>query len=178
MRVFPARTREFFPMGETQDRRGGRPTKYRPEYCRRVVEFCRQGYSLTAFAAHIDVSRSRINQWMEAHKEFREAVSRAKHHRTLWWEERARKVAEQGGPGGQATLLMFMLKNHAPDEYSDSQVHRHVGFDGAAVRVERVERIIISAPEEVEPVIVEGEVIDHEPSAYAVTKRIGDGSER
>src|SRR5689334_8161764 len=109
---------------------GGRPSKYRPGYCQRVIDFCRQGYSLTAFAAHIDVSRSRINEWMQAHEEFREAVSRAKHHRKLWWEERARKVAEQGGPGGQATLLMFMLKNHAPDEYADSQVHRHVGTSG------------------------------------------------
>jgi hypothetical protein len=55
--------------------------------------------------------------------------------------------------------------------------HRHVAFDGGAVRVVRVERLMVSAPEEIEPVMIEGEVLDDEPSAHALAKSTTGASE-
>jgi terminase small subunit-like protein len=97
----------------------GRPSLYRAEYAERVIEFCRDGYTLTAFAGEIGVARSTINEWIDAHPEFSEAVSRAKALRARWWEERAREIAEKGGAGGQATIVIFGLKNHAPDDFRE-----------------------------------------------------------
>lgn len=108
----------------------GRPTLYDESYCERLVEFCAEGYSLTAFAGEIDVARSTINEWIAKHPTFSEAVSRAKSKRSRWWEDRARTVASEGGPGGQATMVIFGLKNHAPEDFRDKTEHEHTGADG------------------------------------------------
>jgi transposase len=100
---------------------GGRPSKYQPAYVEEVVNFCEQGYSLTAFAGEIGVDRASITRWMEEHEEFRVACNRAKAKRARWWEDRAKQVAAEGGPGGQATMVIFGLKNHAPEDFSDKQ---------------------------------------------------------
>lgn len=106
---------------------GGRPTDYRPEYCDYVVEFCGQGYSLTGYAGEIGVARQTISKWCETHPEFSVACDRAKAVRARWWEDRARSVASEGGPGGQATMVIFGLKNHAPEDYRDKTEHEHSG---------------------------------------------------
>jgi hypothetical protein len=118
------------PKAEQKASKAGRPTDYRPEYCEQVVEFMRAGFSLTAFAGHVDVARSTINVWMEAHPEFSEAVSRAKAARLLHWEEAAIRVAAKGGGPGTATIIVFGLKNMAPEEYSDMTKHELTGKDG------------------------------------------------
>lgn len=115
-----------------------RPSKYRDEYAEEVITYCDQGYSLTAFAGSIGVCRNTIGEWCEAHPEFLVAVNRAKAKRAAWWEDRARHVAMEGGPGGQATMVIFGLKNHAPEDYSDKQQVEHTGKDGAPL-VEQVD---------------------------------------
>lgn len=126
--------------GAVQKHAGGRPSDYRPEYCDRVVEAMRAGFSLTAFAGIIGVARSTINVWMEAHPEFSEAVSRAKAARLLHWEEAAIRVAKDGGGPGSATLIVFGLKNMAPEEYADTAKVEHSGPGGAPL-VTRIELV-------------------------------------
>jgi hypothetical protein len=105
--------------GGTEPRPVGRPSKYLPAYCEGVVSHCAQGYSIAGYAGEIDVSRSSITQWAEDHKEFSEAVERAKAKRAQFWEKQAINIAQNGGPGGQATMVIFGLKNHAPEDYKD-----------------------------------------------------------
>ena len=76
----------------------GRPTDYLEEFAERVETFCADGYSLTAFAGEIGVCRATINNWCGEFPEFLEAVNRAKAARARWWEERAREIAQKGGP--------------------------------------------------------------------------------
>jgi hypothetical protein len=97
----------------------GRPPKYQPAYCEEVVNFCGEGYSLTAFAGEIGVDRDSISEWANVHPEFSVAVNRAKAKLARWWEDRGRKVADEGGSGGQATMVMFGLKNLAPEDFRD-----------------------------------------------------------
>src|SRR4051812_23315913 len=87
----------------------GRPTKYDRRYCDDIVAFCRHGYSITAFAGHIGVARSTIQEWAATHDEFSVAVKTAKAASALWWEERGRSVAERGGGNGAATMVIFNL---------------------------------------------------------------------
>lgn len=106
---------------------GGRPTKYRPEYCEEVQDFCAGGLSLTAFAGKIGVSRRTIAHWCEAHPEFADACEIAKAKAALWYEAQARQVAKgEGGPGA-ATIVMFALKNFSSDDFSDRRSIEHVG---------------------------------------------------
>jgi hypothetical protein len=114
----------------------GRPTDYLEEFAERVETFCADGYSLTAFAGEIGVARSTINEWMAQHAEFSEAVSRAKAKRARWWEDRAREIAQKGGPGGQATMVIFGLKNHAPDDFKEVTRQEHTGKDGGPIETQ------------------------------------------
>jgi transcriptional regulator with XRE-family HTH domain len=97
----------------------GRPTKYEPEFCERAREFLAQGYSLAAFAGSIGVSYSTVRLWEQEHPEFSAAVKDGRAGATLWWENRARALA-QGGEGN-ATTVIFGLKNRAPEEWKDKR---------------------------------------------------------
>ncbi len=109
----------------------GRPSLYDPAFCDQVVSHMAEGASLTSFAAEVDVARSTINEWMEQHPEFSEAVKRAKAKCAAWWEKRGRDGAEKGAQPGANTLIIFGLKNMAPDEWSDKQEIDHRSSDGS-----------------------------------------------
>ncbi len=110
-------------------------TLYRPEYVREVVEYCAQGYSLTAFAGKVGVCRDTVLEWCNRHPEFKQAVAFAKANRARWWEEQAVRVTVEGGTSAQSTLISFGLKNHAPEEFKDKQEIEHSGNIGFAERL-------------------------------------------
>ncbi len=95
----------------------GRPTKYDPAYCQMVEEIMGQGYSLTAFAGHIGVSKETVYNWTREHPEFLGAVSRARPKRLAQLERQL--LAGETGP--KVTAFMFALKNADADEWRDKQ---------------------------------------------------------
>ena len=113
---------------------GGRPTKYDPVYCEMVVEHMKEGASLTSFAAEIGVARSTINEWIDQNYEFSEAVKIGKANCAAWWEALGRKNAEQGG--GNATLVIFGLKNMAREDWRERHEVEHSGPNGGAIPIE------------------------------------------
>lgn len=108
---------------------GGRPSKYRPEYCDAIVEHMKDGASMTSFAAEINVARSTINEWVENYPEFSEAVTRAKAKCAAWWEAVGRNLALTGQ--GNATLVVFGLKNMSGDDWRDRKEVDHQSSDGS-----------------------------------------------
>ena len=108
----------------------GRPSKYEPRYCDEVVEFCREGYSITAFAGEIGVARDTLTDWGARYPEFLAALKRAKSACARWWEERGRSIGEGGGGPGSATLVTFQLRNQAPDDFQDRRQVEHSGSTG------------------------------------------------
>lgn len=110
----------------------GRPTKYDPKYCDDVVEFCKDGYSLTAFAGEIGVARQTISEWAETHAEFSVAVSRAKAVCCRWWEN---KLRDRADGDGSSTAAMFGVKNMGRDDWQERQTHEHTGKDGGPIKL-------------------------------------------
>ena len=105
------------------DPEGGRPPKYLPEYCDGVIEDARAGYSLTAFAGKVGVSRNTIDNWRKVYPEFDEAcgVHKSARCRTL----------EGNLMSGQNTVgSIFGLKNAAPEEWKDKHEVEHSGNVG------------------------------------------------
>jgi hypothetical protein len=86
-----------------------------------VVEFCAQGTSLAAFAGEIGVSRDCLTKWGKAHPDFFLAVGVAKAAAVLWHEKHGLRIAEYGGAPGQAAMVMFYLRNFAPEEFGESR---------------------------------------------------------
>jgi hypothetical protein len=110
---------------------GGRPTLYKPEYCQYLLEDMAQGFSLTAFAGLIGVSRSTINMWMDAHPEFSEAVSQGKALQLRAWELDARNIARGNGGPGASTMTVFGLSNLGDGEWRNKQDHTLANPDGS-----------------------------------------------
>lgn len=114
----------------------GRPSTYEPRYCEEVIQFLRDGYSIAAFAGSIGVARSTIYEWIDAHPEFSDAVKIAQAGSVLAWEERLRVAATAGD--GNATAIIFGLKNRAGDEWRDVKAHEHSGPEGKPIQTEQV----------------------------------------
>lgn len=108
----------------------GRPTKYEPRFCYDCIEFMGQGYSLTAFAGSIGVSRATINNWMAEHAEFLEATRTGQAKRTMCLE----KTLLAGETGPKVTGHIFALKNADPEGWKDKQEVEHSG--GVTVRAD------------------------------------------
>lgn len=108
----------------------GRPTDYRDDYCDRVIEFMKSGFSLTAFAGEIRVSRETIYEWARVHPEFSDAVRIAQASRTGTLEK---GLLDQELAGPQITARIFALKNASPLDWRDR--HEHVGADGGPIAV-------------------------------------------
>lgn len=112
------------------EKRGkGRPSLYDPKYCDMVIDDMSKGYSLTAFAGLIGVARSTINEWIDTHSDFSEAVTRAKAVRLRDWETVAIEMRTKGGGPGGATITIFGLKNMGAGEW-DSAEKSEVNLSG------------------------------------------------
>ena len=101
----------------------GRPSEYRPEYCRQVIECMSEGLSLTAFAGSLPVARTTVHDWMRVHADFADAVTRGKAARVLWLEQKLLRSRK----GAETSAAIFALKNAEPGEWRDmrSVEHKH-----------------------------------------------------
>ena len=104
----------------------GRPTKYEPQHGEAIIAYMRDGYSLTAAAGKLLVSRDTVYEWASTHPEFSDALNAARAAAASWWEDRLRDVAEKGE--GNATAAIFGLKNRAADEWRERQEIDHKGL--------------------------------------------------
>ena len=106
----------------------GRPTLYRPEYCQRAIEFMGHGYSVTALAGHLGMSKDAIYDWINLYPDFRHAVNMGRAARVAALE--AKLLATSQGVG--VTAAIFALKNADPDEWQDryyTETKVHVSID-------------------------------------------------
>jgi hypothetical protein len=108
----------------------GRPTLYRPEYCQRAIEFMGQGYSVTALAGHLGMSKDAIYDWINLYPDFCHAIRIGRAARVAALE--AKLLTTSQGVG--VTAAIFALKNADPDEWQD----RYQTETKVAVSIEKV----------------------------------------
>lgn len=73
--------------------RMGRPSKYRPEFCRTILEHARQGGTMESFAALCGVSKQSIYTWMKDHPDFMDASKEAEPLRDKFYEDMGKMLA-------------------------------------------------------------------------------------
>lgn len=93
----------------------GRPTTYKPEYDDHVRDMMGQGYSQTAAAGSLGVSRQRFSDWANANPSFRDAINDGKAGRVFKLEQDL--LSAETGP--QVTSRIFALKNADREEWGD-----------------------------------------------------------
>lgn len=77
---------------------GGRPSKYKEEYCSLLLEHMEDGLSFASFGAKADVCIDTLYAWTKSHPEFSDAKKRATLRSLLFWEQIGRDFTT-GGEG-------------------------------------------------------------------------------
>lgn len=110
---------------------GGRPTKYKPEFCQTVIEVGTYGGWLAEMAEACDVVRSQMDVWADAHPEFSEALTRAKQKAQAWFEAQGRVglTADRFN----APLWQKQMSARHREEYTERHDHTTNGKDIAPV---------------------------------------------
>jgi len=114
----------------------GRPTKYKPEMCKKVIEFGKQGMSKCEIGVRLDISHDTFCRWQKENTKFSEAVKEAMRHSQAWWEEKGREATFGGVDGFNATSYIFNMKNRFRDEWNDTVKAEVTGKDGDAIKHE------------------------------------------
>ena len=115
----------------------GRPTKYDPAHCEAAERVLAEGYSEAVLAGDLDVCLDTITEWKNVHPAFSASIKRGRAKGARVWEDRLRKLAESNE--GNATGVIFGLKNRHPEAWRDKTEQEHSG----AVTVNKVERTIV-----------------------------------
>lgn len=116
---------------------GGRPTAYRPEFCERVIECGRKGYSLAEMASDLGVIRETLSNWEGEFPEFFEAMKHARNASLTWWETQARNgLVSTKDFNFNANLWHKCMIGRFPKDYRDQIKHEFTGPGGGPVAVE------------------------------------------
>lgn len=109
----------------------GRPSEYREEFCEQVIELGREGKSRAEIAADLDICRTTLWNWEQAHPEFMKALQRAKDMELAWWESQSREGLNKGS-AFNAALWGRAVSGRFPSEPYRERVE-HTGKDGGPI---------------------------------------------
>lgn len=115
---------------------GGRPTKYKSEYCDKLIELCKQGLSRRALCAELEISSDTFYRWVNENEEFSCAYKIGEAVASNFYE----KAMISGGlgkiKGFNCHALMFLMKNRYPKEFREKQDVELTGPEGGPIQTE------------------------------------------
>ena len=121
---------------------GGRPTKYDPAHCDVAEATMAEGFSEAVLAGRLDVTVTTVANRKNEHPEFFKAVKRGAAKGAEVWEARLHTLASSGE--GNATAIIFGLKNRVPSLWRDKTEQEMSGQVNTVTRIEHV--IVDPAP--------------------------------
>jgi hypothetical protein len=95
----------------------GRPSKYKKEFCQKLIDFMAKGFSFEAFSGHIEVNQDTLHEWAKRHPDFSEAKDMAFAKNREFWEALGingihNESWHQGGSKSlNASVWIFNMKN-------------------------------------------------------------------
>lgn len=129
---------------------GGRPTEYKPEYCQRVIDMGREGYSVVEMAAELGVHRESLEEnWPAAHPEFSEAFTQSRQLSQAWWERQGRTnlIMPQGAGTFQASVWSRSMAARFPKDWREKSETAHTGPDGKPLEITTITRRVVDPKE-------------------------------
>lgn len=130
---------------------GGRPTAFKPEYCKQVEKLCRLGATDKEIADFFGVTEQTVNNWKESHPQFFESLKKGKalsdanvadrlYKRAMGYSHRAVKIFNDNGEPMRVdyiehyppdtTACIFWLKNRQPKKWRDKIEQGFTNADG------------------------------------------------
>ena len=117
----------------------GRPSKYKPEYCEKIIEIAKTGAGMVDWALACDVDRTTLYDWAASHEDFSTALTRAKLIEQQWWENAGRTGMFMDK--FNAVVWRTSMQARFRDDYTERKVTEVTGADGGAIKTETVARI-------------------------------------
>lgn len=111
----------------------GRPPLYRDEFCNRVIELGKAGYSQARMAADLGVAKSTITEWAKSNADFMNALTRARTYSQAWWEQEAQNGLKNRD--FNAGIWDKSVKSMFREDYQERSTVEHVGKDGDAIEI-------------------------------------------
>lgn len=107
----------------------GRPTDYRPEYCKQIIEQGKLGKSVVQMANHFDVVKQTLFDWSDKHPEFLDAFRKAKQFSQEWWESvgQTHLIEVKDGEKINAGLYAKSMAARFPDDWREKTETKHTG---------------------------------------------------
>lgn len=112
---------------------GGLPSSYESDYCRRIIEYGKLGYSQAMMASELGVSKQTITRWAAEKEEFRNALEIARTHAQRWWEREAQDALRD--KEFNAGLWDRSVKSRFREDYTDRTINELVGKDNGPIEV-------------------------------------------
>lgn len=91
--------------------RTGRPTKYRREYCKLLVDHMASGLSFESFGGVVVVAKSTLEDWVANYQEFRDAKAVGFSLSRIFWEKMGRAGALGQIKNFSVSAYVFTMKN-------------------------------------------------------------------
>ena len=109
----------------------GRPSKYKSEYCDKLIEHMRNGKSFESFGAVAHATEETLNNWCRKHPDFLRAKELGKVYEREWWENTLRLGAQGQMPPIQKRTVEYDADGNVvksfltqePGKYNSASVH-------------------------------------------------------
>lgn len=118
----------------------GRPSKYDPSYCDKVVEWGKMGYSREMIAAELDVSWTTLLGWTETNPDFQAALEKAKILEMAFFEKMAlnHMIEKPQGDRLNSALWSRSMAARFPTKYRENNKVELTGKNDGPVQVDHV----------------------------------------
>ena len=113
----------------------GRPSKYDPAMCERIIELGKTGASQCEMAAELGIHWTTFEDWRDNRPDFSEAVKQSVKLSQAWWEKNGRIATFGGCEGFNATSYIFQMKNRFADDWRDKQEREMSGTTTTVIQV-------------------------------------------
>ena len=118
----------------------GRPTKYDPEICEKIIELGREGYSRAQMVAALGVPYATFKAWEQGQPDFRAAMEESRVLALAHWEELGytHMIESPGGPRLNTGLWSRSMSARFPSEYRENSKVELVGKNDGPIEVDHV----------------------------------------
>lgn len=116
----------------------GRPTKYDPAHCDKVVELGRQGKSVEQISSALGFHYKTLLGWAETHPEFLEAMELAKQYEMTYWEDLASQHIVEVPQGSKLNTGLWSRSMAArfPKKYRENSKVEVTGKDDKPIQID------------------------------------------
>jgi hypothetical protein len=136
-------SRKILAPGEVKHA-GGRPSKYDPAYCDKVIKWGKLGKSKTWMLAEIGIVDQTFRNWEAEHSEFLEAMELAMRFSQQWWED-AGQNGMKSADKFSAPIWSRSMSARFPAEWRENSNVNLGGQPGNPVQVTGVEITVLGS---------------------------------